>query len=133
MHLFLILPFPPSVNGLFSGKSRRFTSSGYRAWQNEATEALIGQDIKPVGGNTIITYGFQRPDKRQRDVQNYIKAVSDFLVDRSIITDDSLTLAEYPYWLNEHGNGVLINIYGVDDINTPNQIASIIHATLVKD
>jgi hypothetical protein len=30
------LPFPPSVNGLFSGKARRYASPAYKAWKAAA-------------------------------------------------------------------------------------------------
>lgn len=40
-------------------------------------------------GNVMVTYIFSPPDKRIRDVFNYEKAVSDFLVKHQIINDDS--------------------------------------------
>ena len=89
----LILPFPPSVNGLYSGKARRFKSKLYVAWIALAKQALLYQEVHnlPDFGRVPLEvhYVFGKPDKRGRDVENYCKAVSDFLVDNAIIVDDS--------------------------------------------
>lgn len=37
-----------------------------------------------------ITHRLGRPDKRIRDISNYIKATEDFLVSRGVLKDDSL-------------------------------------------
>src|SRR5947209_6200972 len=95
MKTLLELPFPPSVNGLYDGgknTARRFTSEKYKRWQEDAYYAMLGQKGRhhrhkePVQ----VTYSFTRPDKRPRDVFNYEKAVSDFLVKHSILADDAL-------------------------------------------
>lgn len=45
-------------------------------------EILINSDYD-------VTYTLKRPDKRIRDLGNYEKALSDWLVDNGIIKDDS--------------------------------------------
>lgn len=87
----LWLPFPPSVNGLFAGKSRRYKSDKYEAWIKEAGRAVIQQNVmakfnKPVA----VAYRFGKPDKRKRDLDNLFKGPNDFLVALGIIEDDSL-------------------------------------------
>jgi crossover junction endodeoxyribonuclease RusA len=85
----LYLPYPPSVNGLYSGKARRFKSPKYKEWLK-----LAGLQNKREGEIVLppyaVTYTFKRPDKRKRDVANLEKAVSDFLVSCKFIEDDHL-------------------------------------------
>lgn len=108
MKTVLTLPFPPSVNSLYDGgknTNRRFISDRYKRWQDDAYYALLGQRNRnhrhkePVQ----ITYSFTRPDKRARDVFNYEKAVSDFLVKHGILADDSLIECGIVQWT--HGTG----------------------------
>ena len=134
-HIFITLPIPPSVNGLYNGgmrSKRRFISSKYQDWIDLAGHLLAQQRQDNIAGLTFITYGFQRPDKRRRDVQNYIKAVTDLLVKRNVIEDDSLIQGEYAYWINETGDSVLVNIYQSTDGNDSINIAQQIHNILVS-
>lgn len=84
------LPFPPSVNNLYcnAGKRGRYKSPGYMAW---CAEASIG--IKDAHRQGIKAYHLaiclKRPDRRQRDLGNYEKAISDLLVSHGVIADDS--------------------------------------------
>lgn len=114
MKTVLALPFPPSVNGLYDGgknTSRRFISDRYKAWQDDAYYALLGQRHRshrhkePVQ----VVYTFSPPDKRRRDVFNYEKAVSDFLVKHRIIEDDSLIERGVVQW-STHTAGVTVVI-----------------------
>ena len=82
----LVLPFPPSVNGLYGGGSRqkRFPSKKYKQWLASCPE-LPDYSWHPVR----ITYKFYFPDNRERDTENYVKAVSDYLVKQGVIKDDN--------------------------------------------
>jgi len=80
------LPFPPSVNGLFAGKERRYASRAYKAWQAEAAPCVPG---RMVPGPYEIHMRFDRPDRRSRDLGNFEKAVSDLIVKRGLVIDDS--------------------------------------------
>lgn len=84
--MIFVLPFPPSVNGLYGGGSaqKRFPSKQYKAW-------LASCPILPSIGldNIEITYSYYFPDNRERDTENYVKAVSDYLVKCSTIANDS--------------------------------------------
>jgi len=86
----IILPLPPSVNCLYSGKGRRHKSKRYERWEITARNALRYQKFTPFGKEPLRAhYRFGRPDKRIRDLGNLIKAVDDFMVHEGIIADDS--------------------------------------------
>lgn len=87
----LILPFPPSVNCLYSGNRRRFKSKRYKAWIAEAEGALLQNSVPTsLWGEALeVTYRLRAPDNRCRDLANGEKALSDFLVDHHFIQDDS--------------------------------------------
>lgn len=87
----LILPFPISVNALYSGKMRRYKSKRYAAWEIAARFAIINHPVgNPIDFPVQIHYILGRPDKRVRDLSNYVKCVDDFLVHERILKDDSL-------------------------------------------
>lgn len=90
------LAMPPSVNGLFAGKSRRYKSTEYKAWIRAAfgelyfTGCLDAGDDPRISGRIKASYIFHfQADYRKRDIANYEKALSDFLVARGVIEDDS--------------------------------------------
>lgn len=99
----LYLPFPPSVNGLYSGKARRFKSPDYKTWCNAAGWKLKTQKLpdKPIG-ECHVEIHLVRPDRRIRDCANYEKAVTDLLVDMGVLMDDSLIQRNTQLWT--HGN-----------------------------
>lgn len=81
----IVLPFPPSVNSLFGGgsKQKRFPSKQYKAWLKACPE------VSPhFFDGVILFYTYFFPDNRARDTENYVKAVSDFLVKSQVIRDD---------------------------------------------
>lgn len=115
----LSLPFPPSVNGLFTGKSRRFKSKSYKEWIKIAKAELDTQRyINAVKrechlGQVNITMHLKAPDNRIRDIDNCIKAVLDFLVaHKVIIADDSRYLRSiFAEWrCDMETSGCLISI-----------------------
>jgi crossover junction endodeoxyribonuclease RusA len=71
---------------LYGGGSgqRRFPSKSYKAWLAK-TPALKHR----VSGEIELEYGFWFPDRRNRDAENYVKAVSDYLVNQGVIEDDN--------------------------------------------
>jgi Holliday junction resolvase RusA-like endonuclease len=92
------LPLPPSVNGLYpTCRGRRVKSRDYKRWLERAEmdflscvlEDYFGKSVR-FSGDVIVQYNFCFPhDNRRRDGENYCKAVSDFLVERGVIEDDS--------------------------------------------
>ncbi len=87
---FIVLPFPPSVNGLYAGKARRYKSAAYKLWIHSAGLTLNKQNIFPYfTGPVRETIRLGRPDKRIRDCFNYEKAINDLLVEWLVLEDDS--------------------------------------------
>lgn len=86
------LPLPPTANNLFSTNfktKRRFPSKRYELWRNEAEAGCTGLGFC-VPGHVNVLYEFSFGNKARRDIFNYEKAVSDFLVLHQIIDDDCL-------------------------------------------
>ena len=79
------LPFPPSVNGLFAGKARRYPSPAYKAWKAAAAPCVPAESI---AGPYALSLILDRPDNRGRDLGNLEKAVSDLLVTKGVVADD---------------------------------------------
>lgn len=96
----MFLPFPPSVNGLFSGKARRFKSDAYKTWlkaakvefdaQMEYDKIMAGFSYEGINhkGSVNLTFLFKAPDKRKRDLDNLLKAGIDFIVSQGVIAGD---------------------------------------------
>jgi Holliday junction resolvase RusA-like endonuclease len=105
--LYIELPFPCSVNNLFVNNPRtrgRFPSKAYKAWKAEAGKIISALRItKPLPAPYLMTLLLQRPDKRPRDAENYIKAISDILVSTGVVEDDSQALLVTVGWLPETG------------------------------
>jgi Holliday junction resolvase RusA-like endonuclease len=110
------LPFPPSVNCLFAGKTRRYVSKPYARWRRAAGAELLAQRVRPVAGRVTIEILLTPPDSRRaRDGDNYIKAINDLLVAHGIIMDDSAafvgkTSAE---WVESQTPGAMVIISSI--------------------
>ncbi len=99
----LVLPFPPTANNLYPGMRQRHKSARYKEWCADAMHALIAQRPHPYYRDPVrVTYAFGRPDKRIRDLANYLKAVDDFLGGGKepgpVLYDDSLIEHLTVYW-----------------------------------
>ena len=91
--IYLVLPFPPSVNRLWrttrTGGMHR--SAKYMEWKRHAEWAILQQAKgRKITGPYRLTVNLVRPDKRKRDIDNLFKAVSDSLVHMGIIESDHL-------------------------------------------
>lgn len=106
----LYLPFPPSVNGLFAGKTRRYKSKVYEDWIYEATLMLNHQPMRVFSDPVSISYQFGRPDNRRRDLDNLFKAPNDLLVSRGILLDDDLIHRISGEWADISGAQIEIRI-----------------------
>ena len=89
----LILPFPPTVNTYW-----RFTKTGvlisasgrlYRANTIASVFEQLKRIPKPMTEPVEITLKLSPPDKRRRDLDNYLKAIFDSLTHAGIWEDDS--------------------------------------------
>lgn len=84
----VILPLPPSTNGLFAtvGK-RRVTAPRYLEWQDFAGWEIKRQRPAAVPGRYDLAIYI--PAAMRGDADNRIKAVSDILVKHRLIDDDA--------------------------------------------
>ncbi len=82
-----IFELPPSVNGAYNGKVRRFKSDKYKAWLETKVKEL--KQAYRINQPVAIYYYFTFPDNRTRDISNYTKLLDDRLVKDGIIVDDS--------------------------------------------
>ena len=89
----LYLPFPPTVNNYYkkSHHGGRYISEKGRAFRDhvgkEVSEQLPGVYIDQ---NVLLEVVLFPPDKRQRDVDNYNKALLDALTNAKLWEDDKL-------------------------------------------
>jgi crossover junction endodeoxyribonuclease RusA len=87
------LPFPPSTNNLFvNGLRGRFPSQRYADWITEAGWILTSQRPPKVAGPVVLSFWFNPPDKRKRDITNLLKAPEDLLVKHGVIEADDNTI-----------------------------------------
>jgi len=88
----LILPFPPSVNHYWRNvKGRVLISKAGRGYIKEVGDrihAALG-DHEPIKKRLSLEVLVHCPDKRQRDLDNLIKAIQDSLTKSGLIGDDS--------------------------------------------
>jgi Holliday junction resolvase RusA-like endonuclease len=86
----LALPFPPSTNALWKkGRTGMYRSPSYKTWLNGAGWKLNEQHPGCVRGDYAIRITLERKDRKRRDADNFVKAVSDLLVTHGVIEDDS--------------------------------------------
>lgn len=93
------LPFPPSVNNLFSqaqmkGKSgrmvtRRFPSKAYKSWRREALVLIKAARLAAYDGPVAVKIALTPPSAARRDADNYLKGPLDALVEMRVLADDS--------------------------------------------
>jgi Holliday junction resolvase RusA-like endonuclease len=92
------LPLPPSTNGLFAGKVRRYKSKAYKAWEKEAApwwdaSPLSQQAAWPLDKAVVVLWTLDlyvfMPTWRG-DLDNEFKAVIDFLCERTGLRDNRL-------------------------------------------
>lgn len=92
----VIIPKPPSVNGLFRNlKNRRLGQKGrartarYVAWHNAAAVAVLAhcKPLQSIAGGYVLRVELGR--RKGSDLGNYEKAISDLLVSLGIVRDDS--------------------------------------------
>ncbi|MEQ9941077.1 RusA family crossover junction endodeoxyribonuclease [Pectobacterium aroidearum] len=94
----LTLPFPPSVNTYWRSPSsgplagRHLVSAKGRTFRAQAIACVLEQlHRKPKAITTLVavTITFYPPDRRTRDMDNYLKAPLDALTHAGVWTDDS--------------------------------------------
>lgn len=91
--LVLFLPFPPTVNSYYSaghGKIRYVSAAG-RKFRNEVfervREQMPGEMLNDRLNVEVVLYP---PDRRTRDLDNYMKALLDAITHAGLWADDEL-------------------------------------------
>ena len=114
MKSILLLPKPPSVNGLFAtGRhGKRYRSQKYEDWIHAAGVEIMRQRPNKIAGQVSLLYEFAEPkDKRKHDLGNLEKATTDLLVAHGIIqADDNSIVREIRLMWADDIAGVLITV-----------------------
>lgn len=86
----LHLPHPTSTNRLYRKTSTGVhRSPAYATWFRAAGNELNAQHPGKVSGPYELRISLGRPDRRRRDLDNIVKAISDLLVSHGVVSDDS--------------------------------------------
>ena len=92
MKIELFLPFPPSINSYYV-KTRNgvFISASGKAYHKRVLEDIKEQcgPMKPLTSNVHLSVVLFMPDKRKRDLDNYMKPLLDSLTRCAFYEDDS--------------------------------------------
>ena len=111
-----LLPWPPSVNGMWRAvQGRNILSQRYRLWREAAGRALRDQRPKDMMGPVRVAIELAPPDARAFDLDNRVKPLLDLLVANGVITgDDHLTVREISVSAAEgfaaHGSGARVTV-----------------------
>ena len=107
----LNLPFPPSVNSAYAngGNGRgRHKTDAYKAWEKLASVSVKDSHRINLSGPYSLYVAYRAPDNRIRDLGNYEKCVSDFLVAQGIIKDDNNSRRIVLEWDNSIESGCVV-------------------------
>ena len=80
------LPFPPSVN-----RTRKVDRANRKlaTWKRNAGKELLLQPVMPIVEPYHLDITLERPDKRRRDLDNFLKPILDLLQEHGVTPDDS--------------------------------------------
>ena len=116
-----ILPMPPSVNKLYSTVNKiRCKSSAYNKWIKVANKACNEQVIPQMMERCIAVYSLNHPNNsRERDAENYCKAITDLIVERGVLQDDSRRHLQgsFPHWNDKKGGQVFVSLYTLPEFS----------------
>ena len=114
---FALPHFPIPLSGCFKNvaKNGRADTDRYASWKRETDWALkkkrnlCGRPGAPtIAGTVSVTFALRRPDKRQRDLDNLLKALGDTLTRNHIIEDDSKIVDLRIRWTGEAFDGAVM-------------------------
>lgn len=88
------LPFPPSINGYWRAFKRgnictQIISKKGRDYRLAVEDKMFSYDYKTLYGKLQVEIDLYPPDKRKRDLDNYMKSTLDALTHVGIWEDDS--------------------------------------------
>lgn len=114
---FLRLPVPPSTNHLFATIGRRrVKSQKYKAWLTEAGWEVVRRRPDRLLGR--VNFSMEVPRNLRRDLDNFLKAPLDLLVEHSLIEDDSKVERITIKWHDEDLDEAFIEVWSVPDGKT---------------
>lgn len=86
----LTLPFPPSINGYWRAyRGRQIISKRGRAYRASVLKQMLCEKRPRFQCELDVHMVLVPPDRRQRDIDNYTKAVFDALTHAGFWADDS--------------------------------------------
>ena len=84
------LPFPPSANHFMGQRcGKRFLSAKTRLFRQEVSDRVSALNVAPSTQALEVFIALYPPDKRKRDIDNYIKQTFDALQHAGVFEDDS--------------------------------------------
>lgn len=114
---FALPHFPIPLSSCFKNvaKNGRADTDRYASWKRETDWAirrkpnLRGNPGAPtIAGTVTVCFSLRRPDKRQRDLDNLLKALGDTLTRNHIIEDDSKIVDLRIRWTGEAFDGAVM-------------------------
>ncbi len=127
----LVFPWPPSINSLYcQGRThgQKFMTKTGKAYKQKIIELHANDDMNPVTVPIKVRIELFPPDRRTRDIDNYIKPILDGLKFLEIIEDDSLinTLLVLKHAKNLKYNKGLALVYIKEDVERSSRDEKII-------
>jgi len=108
--IILRLPLAPSANSIWDNAGARvFRSKQYEDWYGHAGLVANTQHPQRISGPYELTIEVSRPDDRRRDLDNFAKPTSDFLVRMGLVDDDYLAQLVTLRWVDT-GSGMLVRV-----------------------
>ena len=108
----LTLPWPPSVNKYWrTFQGRMIISAEGRSYRKAvADQVLIQRGAKHYTGKLRVQIEAFRPDNRQRDLDNLLKAVLDGCTHAGVWEDDSNIVDLRIYWAESIGGMLKVKV-----------------------
>ena len=121
-----VFPWPPSINSLYcQGKThgQKFLTKQGKAYKQKIIELYANDDMDPINEAIKVRIELFPPDRRTRDIDNYIKPLLDGLKFLEIVADDSVitTLAVIKHEKNIKFNKGLALVYIKTDVKRKNR------------
>lgn len=93
---------PPSANSIWRAVGGRVLKSrDYRSWLTAAAYLLRAQAKGRIEGPYALHVEFCPPDRRKRDLDNRIKALSDAITEAGLVEDDCHCQRIKAEWVKE--------------------------------
>tara|TARA_R110002110_G_scaffold27125_2_gene99009 strand:+ start:69 stop:443 length:375 start_codon:yes stop_codon:yes gene_type:complete len=100
----LRLTFPPSANRMYRniGPKRTIMSKVYRDWKALNSQSIVVRKGFRLPSIVEVELALTPPDKRKRDLDNYIKPVLDVLEQSGALENDNMVKRLNVFWKKEN-------------------------------